>query len=68
MINLSQKARALPTDELPLYDWSFDDSLLDDDGTLRACLRMFTDLKLVNTFSINHEVGSISPQLALEHS
>ena len=55
---LLQKARTLTSEELPLYDWTFDDSALDDDGTLRACLRMFTDLNLIHQFSINHEVGA----------
>ena len=58
---LLQKARTLTSEELPLYDWTFDDSALDDDGTLRACLRMFTDLNLIHQFSINHEVGTCSP-------
>ena len=39
-----------------VYDYFLDDSLLDDDGTLRLCLRMFHDLNLTKKFSIPDEV------------
>nr|XP_040238527.2 dual 3',5'-cyclic-AMP and -GMP phosphodiesterase 11-like isoform X5 [Anopheles coluzzii] len=39
-----------------LYDFKFDDLTLDDDHTLKACLRMFLDLDLVERFHIEYEV------------
>lgn len=39
-----------------LHDFAFDDLCLDDDDTLKACLRMFLDLDLVNRFHIDYEM------------
>ncbi|CRK99879.1 CLUMA_CG013180, isoform A [Clunio marinus] len=39
-----------------LHDFAFDDITLDDDGTLKACLRMFLDLDLVERFHIDYEM------------
>lgn len=39
-----------------LYDHRFNDFPLDDDDTLRATIRMFTELDLIEKFHINYEV------------
>lgn len=39
-----------------LHDFAFDDLSLDDDDTLKACLRMFLDLDLVERFHIDYEM------------
>lgn len=39
-----------------LYDFKFDDFSLDDEGSLKACLRMFLDLDLIGRFHIEYEV------------
>ncbi|XP_063703128.1 dual 3',5'-cyclic-AMP and -GMP phosphodiesterase 11 isoform X2 [Culicoides brevitarsis] len=39
-----------------LHDFTFDDIRLEDDDTLRACIRMFLDLDLVERFHIDYEV------------
>ncbi len=39
-----------------LHKFSFDDLTLEDDDTLKACLRMFLDLDLVERFHIDYEV------------
>lgn len=39
-----------------LHDFAFDDLSLDDDGTFKACLRMFIDLDLVKQFHIDYEM------------
>ncbi|XP_058124704.1 dual 3',5'-cyclic-AMP and -GMP phosphodiesterase 11-like [Anopheles coustani] len=39
-----------------LHDFKFDDLSLDDDHTLKACIRMFLDLDLVERFHIEYEV------------
>ncbi|KAK3883144.1 hypothetical protein Pcinc_012516, partial [Petrolisthes cinctipes] len=39
-----------------LYDFKFDDFSLDDDGSLKACLRMFLDLDLIGRFHIEYDV------------
>ncbi|XP_078492494.1 dual 3',5'-cyclic-AMP and -GMP phosphodiesterase 11-like isoform X1 [Ciona intestinalis] len=41
---------------LGILTYDFDDSRLDDHDTLRAAVRMFIDLNLVEKFRINHEV------------
>lgn len=52
----------LRTDKVPsaaffqLHDFRFDDLHLEDDDTLKACLRMFLDLDLVERFHIDYEV------------
>ncbi|XP_018023644.1 dual 3',5'-cyclic-AMP and -GMP phosphodiesterase 11-like isoform X3 [Hyalella azteca] len=45
-----------PASVLRLHDFKFDDFSLDDDGTLKACLRMFTDLDLIQRFHIDELV------------
>lgn len=39
-----------------LHDFKFDDIHMDDDDTLKACLRMFLDLDFVEMFHIDYEV------------
>ncbi|XP_075230732.1 dual 3',5'-cyclic-AMP and -GMP phosphodiesterase 11-like isoform X2 [Lycorma delicatula] len=39
-----------------LHDFKFDDIRMDDDDTLKACLRMFLDLDFVERFHIDYEV------------
>ncbi|XP_031627073.1 dual 3',5'-cyclic-AMP and -GMP phosphodiesterase 11-like isoform X2 [Contarinia nasturtii] len=39
-----------------LHEFSFDDIEMDDDDTLRACLRMFLELDFVERFHIDYEV------------
>ncbi|KAF2366187.1 GAF domain [Trinorchestia longiramus] len=40
---------------LHLRDFKFDDFSLDDDGTLKACIRMFLDLDLIDRFHIDYQ-------------
>lgn len=39
-----------------LHDFRFDDIHMDDDDTLKACLRMFLDLDFIERFHIDYEV------------
>ncbi|XP_058450116.1 dual 3',5'-cyclic-AMP and -GMP phosphodiesterase 11-like isoform X3 [Malaya genurostris] len=39
-----------------LHDFKFDDLNMEDDDTLKACIRMFLDLDLVERFHIEYEV------------
>nr|XP_029715287.1 dual 3',5'-cyclic-AMP and -GMP phosphodiesterase 11-like isoform X3 [Aedes albopictus]XP_029715288.1 dual 3',5'-cyclic-AMP and -GMP phosphodiesterase 11-like isoform X3 [Aedes albopictus] len=39
-----------------LHDFKFDDLFMEDDDTLKACIRMFLDLDLVERFHIDYEV------------
>jgi hypothetical protein len=41
-----------------LYDYNFSDFVLDDDDTLKATIRMFLDLDLIEAFQIRYEVGT----------
>lgn len=41
-----------------LLDYDFNDLALDDDDTLKASIRMFIDLDLVDKFRINYEVSA----------
>lgn len=41
-----------------LLDFSFSDFGLDDDDTLKASIRMFIDMNLLERFRINYEVHS----------
>ncbi|XP_064091745.1 dual 3',5'-cyclic-AMP and -GMP phosphodiesterase 11-like isoform X1 [Macrobrachium nipponense] len=50
------KAKVPSAQALKLYDFKFDDFSLDDDGSLKACLRMFLDLDLIGRFHIEYEV------------
>lgn len=47
----------LTSQEYGLLDYSFIDFNLDDDDTLKASIRMFQDLNLVDKFRINYEVS-----------
>jgi len=40
-----------------LLEFDFDDASLPDQDTLRASVRMFVDLNLLEKFHINQEVG-----------
>ena len=51
-----QKVKVPSAQALRLYDFKFDDFSLDDDGSLKACLRMFLDLDLIGRFHIDYEV------------
>ena len=39
-----------------LLDYTFSDFVLDDDDTIKACIRMFVDLQLLERFHISYEV------------
>lgn len=39
-----------------LLDYNFNDLSLDDDGTVKASIRMFMDLDLLDKFRIDYEV------------
>ena len=47
----------LSAQEYGLLDYSFIDFNLDDDDTLKASIRMFQDLNLVDKFRINYEAS-----------
>ncbi|XP_076074511.1 dual 3',5'-cyclic-AMP and -GMP phosphodiesterase 11-like isoform X5 [Mytilus galloprovincialis] len=49
------KMPILTSQEYGLLDYSFIDFNLDDDDTLKASIRMFQDLNLVDKFRINYE-------------
>lgn len=49
------KMKVPSSQALHLYDFKFDDFSLDDDGSLKACLRMFLDLDLIGRFHIEYE-------------
>lgn len=50
-----KKMSILSAQDYGLLDYSFIDFNLDDDGTLKASIRMFLDLNLVDKFRINYE-------------
>lgn len=52
----SQRLKIPSSAYFQLHDFSFDDLNLDDDDTLKACLRMFLDLDLVERFHIDYEM------------
>ncbi|XP_026472829.1 dual 3',5'-cyclic-AMP and -GMP phosphodiesterase 11 [Ctenocephalides felis] len=55
----AQKLRSLRVPSaahFQLHDFKFDDINMDDDDTLKACLRMFLDLDFVERFHIDYEV------------
>jgi dual 3',5'-cyclic-AMP and -GMP phosphodiesterase 11 len=52
----TQKLKVPSSAFFQLHDFRFDDLDLCDDDTLRACLRMFLDLDLVERFHIDYEV------------
>lgn len=54
-----QKMPILSSQEYGLLDYSFIDFNLDDDDTLKASIRMFLDLNLVDKFRINYEVSTL---------
>jgi len=54
-----QRIKKLPVPSAQFFhllDVGFDDSLLDDDNTVRAVIRMFMELDLVEKFHINYEM------------
>ncbi|XP_065332643.1 dual 3',5'-cyclic-AMP and -GMP phosphodiesterase 11 isoform X1 [Cloeon dipterum] len=51
------KSYVVPSSKkLRLLDFTFDDIHMSDDETLKACLRMFMDLDLIERFHIDYEV------------
>lgn len=55
----AQRLRSLrvpSSQHFQLYDFKFDDIHMDDDGTLKACMRMFLDLDFIERFHIDYEV------------
>ncbi|KAL8579053.1 hypothetical protein ACOMHN_035992 [Nucella lapillus] len=58
----NEETRALMNSDIPqasemcLYHFDFDDHILDDDGTLQACLRMFKEADVINNFKIPYDV------------
>ncbi|XP_076439522.1 cGMP-specific 3',5'-cyclic phosphodiesterase-like isoform X2 [Babylonia areolata] len=58
----TDEASSLATCEIPsadhlgLYTFDFDDRFMDDDGTLRASVRMFMDADIFNQFKVPYEV------------
>ena len=53
----TQNCKISSSQKLSLFDYKFSDFELDDEGTVKACIRMFVDLDLLNTFQINYEVS-----------
>lgn len=49
-----------------LLDFSFSDFGLDDDDTLKASIRMFIDLNLLERFRISYEVWHRSVKTVIE--
>ncbi|XP_023708360.1 dual 3',5'-cyclic-AMP and -GMP phosphodiesterase 11 isoform X1 [Cryptotermes secundus] len=55
----AQRLRSLrvpSSQHFQLYDFKFDDIHMDDDDTLKACIRMFLDLDFIERFHIDYEV------------
>ena len=48
-----------------LLDYNFSDFTLDDDDTLKATIRMFMDLDLIEAFHINYDVSLLLLQSTL---
>jgi len=42
--------------ELDLYSFEFSDATLSDDRTLLACISMFSELNLIQSFNIDYKV------------
>ena len=55
---LLQTCEIPSAEELRLYTFDFDDMTMDDDGTLKACVRMFMEADLINKFKLPYEVSS----------
>ncbi|XP_070212342.1 cGMP-specific 3',5'-cyclic phosphodiesterase-like isoform X7 [Littorina saxatilis] len=59
----TEEANALYNSEIPsaeklrLYTFDFDDMIMDDDHTLKACVRMFMEADIINTFKLPMEVA-----------
>ena len=51
-----QKMPVATAEHYNLLDYNFSDFHLDDDDTLKATIRMFLDLDLIEAFHINYEV------------
>lgn len=58
MISIRQTMVIPSTYAYNLLDFSFSDFGLDDDDTLKASIRMFIDMNLLERFRINYEVHS----------
>ena len=55
--DISLQSCKIPTAQtFHLLDYRFSDFVLDDDDTIKACIRMFLDLELLERFHINYEV------------
>ncbi|XP_076460762.1 cGMP-specific 3',5'-cyclic phosphodiesterase-like isoform X2 [Babylonia areolata] len=54
--NALMNADIPPAQELHLYNFDFNDTVLDDDGTLKACVRMFREADVINTFKVPYDV------------
>ncbi|XP_066992443.1 dual 3',5'-cyclic-AMP and -GMP phosphodiesterase 11 isoform X2 [Anabrus simplex] len=55
----AQRLRSLrvpSSQHFQLYDFKFDDIHMEDDDTLKACIRMFLDLDFVERFHIDYDV------------
>ena len=52
-----QKLTVPSAQSFKLFEVTFDDFQLSDDETLKACLRMFLELDLIEKFHINYEVS-----------
>ncbi|KAK7496272.1 hypothetical protein BaRGS_00012437, partial [Batillaria attramentaria] len=50
------RAKIPTSDQLRLTAFDFDDMHMGDDGTLKACVRMFIDTDLINHFKVPYEV------------
>ena len=51
-----QKSAIPSADELQLYSFNFNDMHLDEDGTLKAVIRMFQEANIISTFKVPYEV------------
>ena len=54
-----QKCTIPPVQQYNLVDYQFSDFHMDDDETLKATVRMFLDLSLMEKFHIQNEVQNI---------
>jgi hypothetical protein len=56
-----QASKIPPAEELRLYTFDFDDMAMDDEGTLKACVRMFMEADIINQFKVPYEVSTLKP-------
>ncbi|XP_070212338.1 cGMP-specific 3',5'-cyclic phosphodiesterase-like isoform X3 [Littorina saxatilis] len=54
---LYQNSEIPSAEKLRLYTFDFDDMIMDDDHTLKACVRMFMEADIINTFKLPMEVA-----------